>query len=296
MKTYSNSSPNLSVAHRASMTRAAAKTAGKAAPVPIRKSTKTRTWESNAKDFALLSKGEGWPFAILVACSVERGLGWGGDPKTRSIRSSDRMDGKVSAQEFADKAGTTHNRVLRFLDAWDAAAFAGQCSPSGALSPADAEHIGHPEGDWSKHYAAVNAAARAAERAKKEADAAAAQKKREEDAAARAALASEIENDEDQEDLDEIHDKMESVASAVSEVSSALAEGDFSDVNAHVRAASVTIGKLIKRGELDLTPQRRADLLDALDKHEMICSILRHKIAGTTDTAMDAELEKILNG
>lgn len=37
----------------------------------------SHTWEQNAARFAELDTGEGWPFALLVACSVEKGAGQG---------------------------------------------------------------------------------------------------------------------------------------------------------------------------------------------------------------------------
>src|SRR5690625_1517719 len=92
--------------------------------------------KTNASEFAKLDRGEGWPFALLVACSVEKGKDRGGDRKS-SNQFADRRIGqqgkadlgttvpkfqKVSANKFAEQAGTSRPRVSRFLDAWHKAA------------------------------------------------------------------------------------------------------------------------------------------------------------------------------
>lgn len=59
-----------------------------------------RTWKDNADEFALLDAGEGWPFARLVACSVEKGKGNGRPPKTVTRVT---VSGKVSAHEFPEE-------------------------------------------------------------------------------------------------------------------------------------------------------------------------------------------------
>ncbi len=75
---------------------------------------KHRTWKDNAAEFAALDQGVGWPFAILVACSVEKG-----NTAHRSCRDHAM---KTSAREFAEEAGTSKDRVLRYLAAWQEAA------------------------------------------------------------------------------------------------------------------------------------------------------------------------------
>lgn len=73
-----------------------------------------RTWEQNADDFASLDRGEGWVFARLVACSVERGASNGRPSETRS---ADRVSPKVSASNFSERAGTTRpTRTRRVSD------------------------------------------------------------------------------------------------------------------------------------------------------------------------------------
>ena|SRR5699024_2816575 len=83
-----------------------------------------RTWKENASEFAKLDRGEGWPFALLVACSVEKGKGHGGDRKSDNRDNSRNLDlrSKTDATSFAEQAGTSAPRVLRFLDAWHKAA------------------------------------------------------------------------------------------------------------------------------------------------------------------------------
>jgi hypothetical protein len=93
-----------------------------------------RTWENNADDFASLDRGEAWPFARLVACSVERGAG-NGRPRTSAI--TEVSNGKVSMKAFAARAGTDDKRVARYLAAWDRAAEAGHVTPAAELTPAD---------------------------------------------------------------------------------------------------------------------------------------------------------------
>lgn len=102
-----------------------------------------RTWKDNAAEFAALDQGEGWPFAILVACSVERGKA-GRPPENRP----DRDDSKVSAQAFAKEAGTTADRVLRYLAAWDRAAKDEVVQEASSLQPLDAHHIQIPDAQF----------------------------------------------------------------------------------------------------------------------------------------------------
>jgi hypothetical protein len=87
----------------------------------------TRTWEDNALEFGALTKqGRDARLALLVACSVEKGKG----QSERGSRHNNRYDEKVSAQAFAEAAGTSAPRVLRHLDAWDRIAAAGHLGPS----------------------------------------------------------------------------------------------------------------------------------------------------------------------
>lgn len=91
-----------------------------------------RTWQDNAAEFAALDEGEGWPFARLVACSVEKDNGNG----NRNVRNT---SGKVSAREFAEAAGTSAPRVLRYLDGWDNAARKRLVKAASRLTPDDVD-------------------------------------------------------------------------------------------------------------------------------------------------------------
>lgn len=108
----------------------------------VGKVSHNRTWQDNAIEFAALDRGEGWQFAILVACSVEK-RGHGGDR-----RSTDDRRLKVSAAEFARLAGTGDTRVARYLDAWQDAAAKGWVPDAGTLSPADARDLVVPDKPW----------------------------------------------------------------------------------------------------------------------------------------------------
>lgn len=120
----------------------------------------TRTWQDNAAEFALLDKGEGWPFARLIACSVER-RGQGGSNGNQHTGGIVRShNAKVSAHEFAGRAGTSHGRVLRYLAAWDKAADQGLCTPSADLTPADAPTVMEPDIAWGSIYDARKAGGR----------------------------------------------------------------------------------------------------------------------------------------
>jgi hypothetical protein len=116
----------------------------------------TRTWQDNAAEFAALDKGEGWPFARLVACSVTKGAG----QHERGSRQNDRYDEKVSASKFAEIADTSAPRVLRYLEAWDKCAADGHCPRSSDLTPNDAHQIADPEIPFEVIYDASKAGSR----------------------------------------------------------------------------------------------------------------------------------------
>lgn len=56
--------------------------------------------------------------ALLLACSVEKGKGHGGDRRSDQHREHDVETGKISANAFATEAGTTADHILRHLAAW----------------------------------------------------------------------------------------------------------------------------------------------------------------------------------
>lgn len=100
--------------------------------------SRVTTWEDNAAEFRQLDGGEGWPFAVLVACSTFRG------------RESDKINvaaaklTKVSVARFAEFVGVDFRRVSRYLDAWEAAARDGLVPPSARLTPGDAHTFALP--------------------------------------------------------------------------------------------------------------------------------------------------------
>lgn len=107
----------------------------------------SRTWKDNAAEFAALDRGEGWPFARLVACSVKKDNGHG-------KRRGRDVSGKVSGREFADAAATSTDRVLRYLTAWQQAAQRGWVTDADLLTPADAHHTADPDRPWASVYEA----------------------------------------------------------------------------------------------------------------------------------------------
>lgn len=82
----------------------------------------SKTWEDRADTFAALDEGDGWPFAVEVACSVEKGQGNGLYDQEASAVAEAPISSKVSAAKFARRAGTNDKRVARYLAAWDFAA------------------------------------------------------------------------------------------------------------------------------------------------------------------------------
>jgi hypothetical protein len=101
-----------------------------------------RTWQDNAVEFAALDRGEGWQFAVLVACSVQK-FGHGGDR-----RSSRDHDLKVGAREFAERASTSTDRVLRYYNAWQDAAAKGWVQDAEQLRPEHAHDLPLPDKPW----------------------------------------------------------------------------------------------------------------------------------------------------
>ena len=95
---------------------------------------------ADAVEFGNHIRSGGWRLALLVARSVSRG----NDAVARARH-------KISAREFAKLAGTTHDRVLRYLDAWEAAAKAGEVPPAAELHPG--VDVVLPDGEaWSAYY------------------------------------------------------------------------------------------------------------------------------------------------
>lgn len=96
-----------------------------------------RTAQLNAHEFGALTKqGKDFRLAVLVACSVERGLG-NGRPSTITPTNVGVI-GKVSAGSFARISGSTDKRILRHLTVWDRIADRGLVDQAADLSPEDA--------------------------------------------------------------------------------------------------------------------------------------------------------------
>ncbi|MEV0474693.1 hypothetical protein [Streptomyces prunicolor] len=112
-----------------------------------------RTWQDNADELAALDQGEGWPYAVLVACSVEKAK-----PGSK-IASIDVI--KVSAREFAERAGTSDARIRRYLDTWNKIA-AGETDmkASADLTPSDVFTAWHPDVPWKDVYDASGSGGR----------------------------------------------------------------------------------------------------------------------------------------
>jgi len=112
--------------------------------------------EKDAKQFGLYASG--WRLGLLVARCVEKGKGHGGDRKSDQRRNHD-VDLKVGARVFAKAAGTSADRVLRHLEAWNLAAADGVkgIKPSATLSPGDEPKLNYDSlPDWSDYYTSVS--------------------------------------------------------------------------------------------------------------------------------------------
>jgi hypothetical protein len=82
--------------------------------------------EVDAYEFGVHISQGGWRLGLLVARSVERGVG---DPSLPDAGRSPRVEGKVSMNEFARMAlgnENAKNRVRRYYNAWERAAAKGK--------------------------------------------------------------------------------------------------------------------------------------------------------------------------
>lgn len=84
----------------------------------------------DAREFGQHVKHAGWRLGLLVARNVEPSRGQGSRTDTFATE-------KVSAHAFAVEAGTSTDRVLRYLDAWQRAADAGHVPHAADLKPGD---------------------------------------------------------------------------------------------------------------------------------------------------------------
>lgn len=99
----------------------------------------------DAREFGVYARTGGWAFGLMVARSVRPG-GQGADETP-----------KVSAKEFAELAGCSAERVMRYYKAWDRAADDGLVPHFEALAPG--QEVELPDSDvWLSYYVSRNSA------------------------------------------------------------------------------------------------------------------------------------------
>ncbi|MEU8585751.1 hypothetical protein AB0C59_01875 [Streptomyces sp. NPDC048664] len=99
----------------------------------------------DAREFGVYARTGGWAFALKVARSVRPG----GEPAGRTA--------KVSAKRFAELAGCSPERVMRYYKAWDKAADDGLVPHFEILVPG--QEIELPDSDvWVSYYASRSSA------------------------------------------------------------------------------------------------------------------------------------------
>jgi hypothetical protein len=99
----------------------------------------------DAREFGAYARTGGWAFGLMVARSVRPG-GQGADETP-----------KVSAKEFAELAGCSADRVMRYYKAWDRAADDGLVPHFEALAPG--QEVALPDADvWLTYYVSRNSA------------------------------------------------------------------------------------------------------------------------------------------
>jgi hypothetical protein len=99
----------------------------------------------DAREFGVYARTGGWAFALMVARSVRPGGQAAGETP------------KVSAKEFADLAGCSAERVMRYYKAWDRAADDGLVPLFEALEPG--QDVELPDADvWLAYYVSRNSA------------------------------------------------------------------------------------------------------------------------------------------
>ena len=102
--------------------------------------------ERDARDFGAYARTGGWAFGLKVARSVRPGG-----------QSADETP-KVSAKDFAELAGCSPERVMRYYKAWDRAADDGLVPHFEILLPS--EDIELPDAEvWSSYYVSRSSAA-----------------------------------------------------------------------------------------------------------------------------------------
>ncbi|MES5820072.1 hypothetical protein [Streptomyces sp. RG80] len=99
----------------------------------------------DAREFGVYARTGGWTFGLMVARSVRPG-GQGADETP-----------KVSAKEFAELAGCSPDRVMRYYKAWDRAADDGLVPHFEGLTPG--QEVELPDADvWLSYYVSRNSA------------------------------------------------------------------------------------------------------------------------------------------
>ncbi|MFI6010296.1 hypothetical protein ACIBAG_16015 [Streptomyces sp. NPDC051243] len=99
----------------------------------------------DAREFGVYARTGGWAFGLMVARSVRPGGQSAGETP------------KVSAKEFAELAGCSPERVMRYYKAWDRAADDGLVPHFEALAPG--QEVQLPDADvWLSYYVSRNSA------------------------------------------------------------------------------------------------------------------------------------------
>jgi hypothetical protein len=88
---------------------------------------------ADLEQFATFDKKVGWALAYLVARRVEPEKGTGVSVEQQSKRCARTTFRRISAREFARRAGTSHKRVMAYLRAWQRAVDDGIVPPAGTL-------------------------------------------------------------------------------------------------------------------------------------------------------------------
>ncbi|MFB8021996.1 hypothetical protein ACFC36_25875 [Streptomyces rubiginosohelvolus] len=101
--------------------------------------------DRDIKAWSALDRSGGWWLAFFVACQVSKGAG--------GKQTTANQPAKISAAEFARRSGTSAERVLRYLQAWEAAHEAGLVKAGSADLFPGHEPVGLPEEEsWGQYY------------------------------------------------------------------------------------------------------------------------------------------------
>ncbi|MFF5008809.1 hypothetical protein ACFY3G_38995 [Streptomyces phaeochromogenes] len=112
----------------------------------VAQSAATDVVAQDARDFGAYVRAGGWAFALKVARSVRPGGEAAGETA------------KISAKEFAELAGCSPERVMRYYKAWDKAADDGLVPYFEALAPG--QDVELPDSDvWHSYYISRSSAA-----------------------------------------------------------------------------------------------------------------------------------------